>query len=400
MKLGMLLLLLCSSVFASNLSGFDKRFELIRDDNGKLTAVNMKMFTKNFSIWPYINQIKNDIKAEIERMGQKGHEQELEEFINYLEQESNWKNDDQIKENSMVVRQSLKGLINVKVDQVFQQALSEGVIVGFEKDIRDVLLNFSLSIIANPNDARFFYRRHVIYEVVKKALEIAKERFSDVPVLNLVSFIIVKVHDLMLDQRLYHQNMLLHYLQNFPESELGLSKDEADHVFSSIYESRIGVTDILSSNRAAANWDRYGTDIFFEYLRVANSKVRRTYSANTLQKRYNFAFVEVLEEGKRVVKNIFNTKHMLSGNMATAYEYEAPNKVKRTRALLNLAQVGLGFLPVAGWLKNQVDGFLQSFYVEQSRTEGALMAYFESNGNMDMFHKIHAQARNPYLIIR
>lgn len=400
MKLGVLLVLLCTQAFASSLAGFEKRFELVRNDEGKLVAVNMKMVTAKFSIWPYINQIKEDIKAEIERMGQKGYDQELDQFIQYLESQSDLKNDEEIKENSLVVRESLKGLIDLKVDQVFNEALSEGVIQGYEKDIRDVLLNFSLAIIANPNDARFFYRRHVMYEVVKKALEIARERFSNVPVLNLVSFIIVKVHDLILDQRLYHQNMLLHYLQNFPESELGLSKAEADHVFSSIYESRIAVTDIFSSNRAAANWDRFGTSIFFESLRNANTRVRRTYSAEMEPKRYNYAFVEVLEDGKRVVKNIINNKHMFSGSMATAYEYAAPNKVRRTRSLLNLAQVGLGFLPIAGWLKNQVDGFIQSFYVEQARTEGALMAYFESNGNMDMFHQIHKQSLNPYLLIK
>src|SRR5690606_36433601 len=105
-----------------------------------------------------------------------------------------------------------------------------------------------------------------------------------------------------------------------------------------------------------------GTSIFFESLRNANTRVRRTYSAEMEPKRYNYAFVEVLEDGKRVVKNIINNKHMFSGSMATAYEYAAPNKVRRTRSLLNLAQVGLGFLPIAGWLKNQVDGFIQSFY--------------------------------------
>ena len=39
-----------------------------------------------------------------------------------------------------------------------------------------------------------------------------------------------------------------------------------------------------------------------------------------------------------------------------------------------------------------------SFYVEQKLTEGALVAYFESNGNQQMFQAIMKQNINPYLV--
>ena len=83
--------------------------------------------------------------------------------------------------------------------------------------------------------------------------------------------------------------------------------------------------------------------------------------------------------------------------MSTAYNYDKPNKVKRFRSLLNIAQVGLGFIPIPGWLKGQVEGFISSFYVEQKRNEGALIGYFESNGNTEMTKKLLSQSLNPYI---
>ncbi|MEX1098853.1 MAG: hypothetical protein WEB87_00420, partial [Bacteriovoracaceae bacterium] len=107
---------------------------------------------------------------------------------------------------------------------------------------------------------------------------------------------------------------------------------------------------------------------------------------------------EVVEEGERVVKNLVDTKHMFSGKAATAYNYAKPNKIKRTRALLNLGEVGLGFLPIPGWIKAQAESFLESFYVQQRLTEGALVGYFESTGDSVMARTIKNQMANPYII--
>jgi hypothetical protein len=381
------------------LSGFEKRFKIVRNDSNEVIAVKMKLFNAKFKIRPYLVQIKNDIKAEIDRMrrDKAGYDAELDEFIEWIEEGSD--NKEETVENSIVIRDSLNNLPNIKVDETFSNVRGKGVFKKFEKDLRDVFLNFSLSILANTNDARFFYRRNVTYEVVKRALEFAKKKFDHIPLLNLASFIIVKVHDLILDQRLFHQNMLMHYLQNFPESKLGLTKSEADRIFSSIYESRISAINYWESNRAAETWAKYGLDKFYSMVRMANNKIRRgAYQYDAVNGRYNYAFVEVVEKGEKVVKNLVNNKHMLSGKSATAYNYAKPDKVRRTRALLNLGQVGLGFLPIPGWIKAQVDGFINSLYVEQKRTEGALVAYFESNGNQQMLNAIFKQNINPYLV--
>lgn len=391
-------------IFLFSLSAFatpealNKRFEFKRSEDGTLESVRMKFVTKNFSILPYIEQIKDDIKSEIKRMRSKSfYQNELEEFLAELESDRPY--DKNATENVGVIRESIENLPNIKVDESFNAVLSEGVLNKFEWDLKEALKMLDMAIVANPNDARFFYRKNVTYQVVVKALEFAKKRFDSIPLLNLASFVIVQVHDMVLEQRSFYQNMLLHYLQNYEAGELGLKKSEVDMILSSIYESRISAMNLPESNAAANNWSRYGVNKFFTMLRSCNTKIRRTSRMyDAINARYNFAFVEVVEDGNRVVKNLLNNGHSFSSKASTAYDYSNPNKVRRFRALLNLGELGLGFLPIPGWIKSNVESFIESFYVEQRLTEGALVGYFESRGDEKMATEIANQMANPYLI--
>ena len=387
-----------SAMADTNLEGFNKRFTFKRSADGSLQSVKMNFATKGFTIAPYLRQIKEDLKSEIERMRQKSvYQAELDEFTEFLgDGQPNTKEN---QENIALVRDAIENLPNVDVDSSFSQIQANGVLKQFEFDLKDALAMLDVSIIAYPNDARFFYRKNVTYEVVKKALDFAKKKFDSVPLLNLVSFVIVQVHDMALEQRTFHQNMMLHYLQNFSPEELGLNKKEADMVFSSIYESRISALNLPESNKAASNWLRYGSDNFFNIVRSANTKIRRSASTyDSVSTRYNYAFVEVVENGEKLVKNLVDGKHMFSSKASTAYNYTKPNQIKRTRALLNIGELALGFLPIPGWIKSQVEGFVESFYVQQRLTEGALVGYFESNGNSAMARTIKNQMANPYII--
>lgn len=379
-----------------SLDGFKKRFSLVKDDQGKVTYVRMNLVTKNWSIMPYVNQIKEDIQKEIARMQSKSYQNELEEMLQTLEEGA--EKSQETKENILAIRDSINNLPNLKLENVFSEIKSKGVLAKFEKELKEALMLLDLSVIASTEDARYFYKRNVTYEVVKKAIEFAKDKFDNIPVLNLISFVMVQVHEMVLEQRLFHQNMMLHYLQNVKEADLGITVAEADKIFSSIYESRISAVNYRESNQAAETWGKYGLNKFYSMVRTANNRLRR--SARTLDEvgsRYNFAFFEAKEDGQRVVKNLVHNKHKFSGKMATAYNYDKPDEVRRFRSLLNLGQVGLGFLPLPGWLKGQVESFIESYYVEQKRLEGALIAYFDINGNQVMAKNIKKQLINPYI---
>jgi hypothetical protein len=381
------------------MDGFNKRFKIVKNDQGEVTAVRMNFLSK-FSLKPYLVQIKNDLKEEIARMRSNDKSvtnAELDALVDELIASSD--KSDEARENAYVVRDSLVNLPTINVEESFAEVMKHDVLRKFEFELKDALKMLDLRIVANPTDARYFYRKTVTYEVVTRALNFAKKRLGSIPVLNLASFIIVKVHDLVVEQRQFHQNMLLHYLENF-ETKLGMSATDVNKVFSSVYESRIGVTGFGESRRAAATWNDYGINKFFASVRAGNNKIRQATQYGTMSRsdKLNFSFVDATLEGKKVVLNLVNNQHMFSGKMGVAYYYDQPNKVKRFRSLLNLGQVGLGFLPIPGWIKSAVNTFAESFYVAQKTAEGALVGHFESTRNTKMMKAIVKQNINPYLV--
>jgi hypothetical protein len=104
----------------------------------------------------------------------------------------------------------------------------------FGKKLNEAFKFIDPTILANLDDARFFYRRNVTYKVVEWALQQANKRFSSTPILNMATFVIVRVHDMMLEQRHFHHNMLLHYFESVPEDQLGMTKEEVDFVIETV----------------------------------------------------------------------------------------------------------------------------------------------------------------------
>ena len=381
---------------AENLSSFKKHFKFKKNDAGEVSYVRMNFSKSKLSLKPYLNQVKNDIKKEIERLRTKSGENELESLFTYLEDSSDKSHE--ADESIFVLRDTYRNLKGIDIDGVFATAQTKGVLKYFKVELEKALMLLDLSVVASTADARYFYKRNVTYEVVKRAIDFAKKKFDSIPVLNLVSYVMVEVHNLVLEQRLFHQNMLLHYLENIDETKIGLTRGEADRVFSSIYESRISAINFNESKLAVKTWQSYGLNKFYRDVRMANNKFRRsTRIYDEVGTRLNFAFFTAKEKGEVLVKNLFHSQHKFTTKMATAYNFSKPDQVRRFRSLLSLGKLGLGFLTIPGWLKGQVESFVDSFYVEQKRLEGALVAYFDINGNKEMSTRIRKQLINPYI---
>jgi hypothetical protein len=400
--------LLSFSAFAQELSsaGFQKRFKLVKNDQGETIAIRLKSVSMRFSLKPFLQQIKNDLVREQNRLKNLGfvdHETEVDQQLLAMGLDPYAKGDG--AEEVRVVKESLLNIPNIDVDASFNAIERSGLMAEFQDRVQNALLQLDLSVVANLNDERYFYRRNVIYSVVSWALEQAKKRFSSVPLLNLASFVIVKVHNLLHEQRMFHHNMMLHYFENIPESALGMTKDEVDRAVSSIFEYRIGTTGLSESNRAALDWVRYGWGKFYVQERQGNTRVRNLLSPVMGQSRYldyervNFGFASFTTDGTRKIYNLLINQHMFSGKPALAYDYARPDKIRRDRALLNLAQVALGFIPgIPSFVKGLADNFLDSMHKEQRLMEGSLVAYFELNQNEEMVQNIYTQNINPYIV--
>jgi len=383
--------------------GFHKRFKLVKNAEGKVIAIRLKSINGKFTLRPYIEQIKNDLLEEQRRWSSKSAqamESSIDAELIGMGLDPYAKGED--AENAVLMKESLMNLPNVKVEEAFASIQQHGLLNEFEVKINEALLQLDLALVANLDDSRFFYRRNVAYAVVTWALEQAQKRFSEIPVLNLISFVIVKVHDLLIEQKTFHHNMMLHYFQTVPESELGMTKAEVDQAISSIYEYRIEATNFQESNRAAQEWSKYGWNNFYAALRMGNTR-ERGLSSNSARytegKRLNYAFSEFAVEGNRQILNLFSNEHLLSSKPAVAYDFARPDRIKRNRSLMNMGQLGLGFLPVIpGWIKNLVNTFVDSMHVEQRRLEGALVPFFESANNAPMVQAIYRQNINPYVV--
>ena len=188
----------------------------------------------------------------------------------------------------------------------------------------------------------------------------------------------------------------MHYMERH-ESELGLSKEDVDLAYSSIYESRIPWYAIWESNAAKTNWTKYGINKFYTKVRTANATLRANRTRyNTRGKRMNFAFQTVKEEEENVIINLFDRQSMLNSKPAIAFYIDNPKKMVRKRIIMQLAGLGISFLPIPSFIKNIGDSYIKSTYEKQKLTEGALYGYFEAMSNSSRMEQILMQYQNPF----
>lgn len=399
-------LLLSLTAFAQDLSidGFNNRFNLVRNEEGKVTVIKLKKVVSTFSIKPFIEQIKNDLKAEqnsFNSLAGADKEAEIDGMLADMGMDPYAK--DQGAEEARRIKEALLNIPNIDIDAAFTDLDKKDFWAEFQRRLQEAFLFIDPTVMANLDDARFFYKRNVTYKVVAWALKEAQKRFSNIPILNIASFVIVRVHDMMLEQRHFHHSMLLHYFETIPETKLGMTKEEVDRAVSSIYEYRIDAANFMESNKAAADWLNYGMNNFYMLVRSGNTTIRNWESPLssvrfTNIKKINFAFADVTNDNARQIYHLHVSAHQFTSKPALAYDYSNPKRVKRNRALLNLAGVALGFIQIPGWIKGAVDSFIKSMYVSQVRMEGALVGYFESTGDTVMINKIYSQRANFYIV--
>ncbi len=390
------LILLLFSVGVSASEGttehFHKRFQFIKHNN-KLIQVRDKSLEVKFSITPYIKYIKDQLLAEQKLIRSKGA---YEEEIRSLLDEHSRKLDKGSGQTDLLI-ESLLELENLDIEYIFNHSEFKKVIHFYESRISDALAKIGLNVVATLNDPTFFYKRNTTYEVVKMGLNFARKRLSTIPLLNTASYVLVQVEKLIRERRLFHQNMLLHYLESFTAEELNMTHDEANFVYSSIYESRIPWYAFWESSAAKSNWPKYGVTKFFQYLRAGKSRLRmsRDYFDN-IGDDINYAFKYATEKGNKVVLNLFDGRDSFRNLPSIAFYPDNPQKIMRLRLVLQLGELGLSFVPIPQFIKDFAESYMKSLYVRQKLTEGGLYAYYESHENETMKNNIMLQNVNPF----
>lgn len=391
-----LLALLSFSVSAQSLDGFNKRFRLVKDLEGKLVTVHDNSLSFKFSIKPYLKFIKEHLLSEQARLQSKGVEAYQAELDQLFEGEL-WNEGDQSSATRLVLSDSMVALSQVDIEAVFKDAAFSEVLKAFEGRIQDAMRFLDPTVVARVDDPKFFWKKTATHQALVFALDFARKRLSSVPLLNTALFVLKESERLIRASRLYHQNMLLYYVEEFKAEDLGMTHLEANQVFSSIHEARIPYYAFWESNAAAADWDKYGVNSFYASVRSANSRLNK-YEAkfDKIGDRVNYAFQYATYKGDVVVVNKFNGTHTFDGKPSVAINLDRPNRIKRQRVVLQLANLGLSFVPLPSFIKDFAHSFVKSFYEKQSLTEGAMYATFESEGDPRAAAAMAQQALNPF----
>lgn len=393
-------LLLAALVFISqahaDLASFQSRFELVRNEQGVVTQVKDRSIQAATSLRPYIEFVRQTLKNEQKLMAQKAqYEEEMRDLFAELVVEN--ESGEQRPLDFETMMNSMHEVAALDVDGIFQHPGFVEVMQEFELKLFDALQSLNPRIIADLENSSFFYTKTATYQAVKFALDFAKRRLSSIPVLNTASYVLVEIEKMIRERRTFHQNMLLHYVEIYSPEQLGLTKEEVDHIFSSIYESRIAWFNIWESRAAKENWSLYGVNKFYADFRLASNRLRNFRNGySSLGQRLNFAFQEANVEGERVILNLFQNEAMFKNVPAIAYNYDRPNLIKRKRIALMVSDLGISFLTLPQFMKDIASTYLKSHYEQQRLTEGALFGHFESLNDLEMLREVQSQYLNPF----
>lgn len=387
---------------AKSTEQFLKRFQIVRSTDGKLVGIRDRTLPVKFSVAPYVKMVRSQLLAEQNLMNPQNlangqYDSEIKSIIDDGNEFNLSGGQAQYDEYVQTVIESLKKLAILNVDFIFSHKVFNDVVTKFEGKISDAILLLDPTMIANVNDPTYFYKKNVTYQAVTWGLDFARKRMSNLPMLNTVSYVIVQVEKLITERRQFHQNMLLHYLENFKAEELGLTHNEVNLIWSSIYESRIQWFAFWESSAAKKNWSKFGVNSFYLNFRTGTTNLRNAQSIySEVSNRTNFAFQKVTFNNEKVIVNLFDKESMFQNRPAVAYNYDRPTQLMRKRVVLTLAGLGISFVPMASIIKDSVSSFIKSFYEKQKITEGALYGYFESSSDTRGLQLIKDQYLNPF----
>lgn len=401
-----LLALFSTQAWSANLEHFNKRFKFVRDQDGRLVKVLDASIGINFNLKLYLEFLKNKILEEQERaqkMKLTSYAESLEADLGILANvdeaslESKYKN---FEHREKVLKALLK-LAEVNIDLVYKNEAFLNTMQKFGDKLYQFLNQVDPRVIASPQNASFFFKRAQLSQVTRYALSFAKGRIKNNQLLQVAIYIILEVEKKILEQRDYHQNMLLYYLENFHESELGLSREEVNLIWSSIYESKIPWFAFWESKNAKADWQKYGVRSFYSEVRRNQSRMfdaleQKPEIYNELDVKINSTFAKIKFKNEWMILNLKDNHGMFNSNLAQAYVFSTPTKIARERLLLGLAGFGIQFLPINNSVKSAVQNYCKSFYEKQKITEGALYAYFESNNWKVEKNILANQYLNPF----
>lgn len=373
----------------ANVAVFFKRFEVVKNAQGRPEMILVKRDARvsGLIVEPFMQEVAEQV-AFAQAQGAAGMEQSFASTWEPAEL-AEWP-----KEDREIARQALEEVQNIDIQSAYKDEKFKNTMAWLGKKLKQHLLG--TRVLSNINDPRYFYSRAVSRQLVGYLVKEVTRQMKNSQYAAIAQFIAQKLGEIVQDRRAYHQIMLLHYLERFKPEELGMTAQEVVRARSSIYESQIPWFAFWVSNMAKNHWDVYGNLYFNRFFDGASEKLlynKKRY--DEVGERADFAFNIVTEKGHKKVINLMDNQWMGSSRPATAFYFDSPMRVLAQRKMLQLIQLGIGYIPNNHWAiliaKQGANAFIDSMYVAHMKTEGALLGYFESTGNKNAAKVIRGQ---------
>ncbi|MAE72677.1 MAG: hypothetical protein CL675_01185 [Bdellovibrionaceae bacterium] len=392
-----LICVVSSSALADTAALFNQFYYIERNNSGEAVRIRLK---EDKSTEAVTEDVLNDLASGLFALQSQKSSMVSSDFQSELE----W--DQWTEEDKEAYRLALGG-----VDQsvLFSNARKDK---GFMRVLRQLELNlFRLRYtkdIAHVTDPLYFYEGEVERKIRKELWKLADSIFDEVPILNIVRFVISETMGMYRVRQRFFQHLLLHILEADPQgSMIGLSSVEVDQVRSSIYASRLSYDDILDMDDILDQWQSYGNEEQTEAIQQAEKRFKRYQRRffTDVSVPYSYAFNEGQRTGRRNRLEVYNLsvkKWRYSGQPSSAYIFRKPDKIFQSRVVLRGLQLALRFvsipIPLVGSrVRRFFDKTIRSFYAGQREVEGGLFGYFVAHCQLDKAMQVVKQNLNPVL---
>jgi hypothetical protein len=239
-------------------------------------------------------------------------------------------------------------------------------------------------LLAAPYQAEAFNTEKALEEVVKQSLSIAKEIFSLAsPAFSVFEFLVDSHIENLVSRREFFQNALLVAIE---QDTTQFTKAEKDAIRSSIFYSRLSLTDLSKRDKARKAWPTYGNVELQKLIAKCDGYVKG-----------KSAFGPCFKVDGQEIRNRLVSKNKLSKSASLAFDYSEPKRVRAKRQFLMITKLGLKLLPVPSLLKKPVKTWLNSQYITQRKTEGFLLGWTRQSNETRIGEWVIYGSANPLI---
>lgn len=157
--LSLFVLFSVSAVANTNLNGFHKNFNVVKNDAGEVTEIRVKGPGK-FSLAMYLSYILRQLKVEQAKMQNKAdYEYEVRALLDEFEEDIYFDKQDgrrYRRQRSDHIVNSMFALKDLDIERVFADKKFKNVIADFERRLKKIFSSLDPRVISNIKDPKYF----------------------------------------------------------------------------------------------------------------------------------------------------------------------------------------------------------------------------------------------------